>query len=499
MVVANPGRKDRAGALILGVFGVLGGWGAACSSGRAKSADAGAPGGNGGGTAGVSDGSTAGGGGAGASGAGGGSGAHPADACTFTVAHASSTAIGTVEIVNWTLDVTDLTEAHIDFGPAGAAPTMTAPVDLGDPTHRTLLLGLKGQKPYVFRVAARSAATACTSADFSFTTGAVPATAPKIAKTMQGAGAARGFIVTTTGVDNLSHSTGQPDAYIFDTDGDIVWWSSSALYGAANGISRAHMSWDGKAMWIETTSSAKIVSISMDGLTTTDYSNVVKGAHHDFAPLPEGGIATMLGSAASTPNSIVEVKPDATVVLIADLSTLYQANPAFSPNAIHYYPADDSFTLSDHATGTNLFVKFERNGTLVWQLGGTHPLGKSFQLIGLSQWQNNHGHHLTPDGRFLFFNNVSGQPPDGNVPRAIEVQLDETNGTATKTWEYAFSMTATALGDVERLPNGNALVTNSIVGVMQEVDRSGTIIQSFSNTTFGYVDFRTSLYGPPPR
>ena len=34
---------------------------------------------------------------------------------------------------------------------------------------------------------------------------------------------------------------------------------------------------------------------------------------------------------------------------------------------------------------------------------------------------------------------------------------------------------------------------------MQEVDRSGTIVQTFTNTTFGYVDFRTSLYGPPPR
>ena len=31
------------------------------------------------------------------------------------------------------------------------------------------------------------------------------------------------------------------------------------------------------------------------------------------------------------------------------------------------------------------------------------------------------------------------------------------------------------------------------------VDRSGAIVQSFRNTAFGYVDFRTSLYGPPPR
>jgi len=33
------------------------------------------------------------------------------------------TAIGTVQIVTWTLDVADLTEAHIAFGPTGAAIT----------------------------------------------------------------------------------------------------------------------------------------------------------------------------------------------------------------------------------------------------------------------------------------------------------------------------------------------------------------------------------------
>src|SRR5678816_1841008 len=36
----------------------------------------------------------------------------------------------------------------------GAPATMSAPVDLADPTHRTLLLGMKGGKPYAFRIVA---------------------------------------------------------------------------------------------------------------------------------------------------------------------------------------------------------------------------------------------------------------------------------------------------------------------------------------------------------
>jgi hypothetical protein len=446
-------------------------WIAACSSNGGKS-DAGAVGGGGGSNAGT---------------------------CTFDVQHMPSSAIGTVEIVTWTLDVANLTEARIDFGPAGAAPTMTAPVDLADPIHRTLLLGMKGAKPYTFRVVATDGTKTCTSPDVSLTTGAVPATAPKIMKTMPGTVAAKGFLVTTTGVDQGA-SRGQPDAYIFDTDGDVVWWSSSALYGDANGTSSAHLSWDAKSLWVMTTSTSKILCISMDGLMTTDYSNVIKKADHDFTPLPDGAIAIILAPTVSGgPRSIVEMKPDGTVTtVVPDLATLYRA-PAH-PNAIHYYPADDSYTVGDRATNTNLFVKFKRNGALVWQVGGTNPLGKSLALVGLTPWKVNHGHHLTPDGRFLFFNN-GGTTGSLDMPRVVELALDETANTATKTFEYQFTGTATALGDAERLPNGNVLVTFSFGGKIMEVDRSGAIVQSFANDTgaFGYADFRTSLYGPPPR
>ena len=227
-----------------------------------------------------------------------------------------------------------------------------------------------------------------------------------------------------------------------------------------------------------TSSSSKILRVSMDGMTVTDYSNVVAMAHHDFTVLPDGGIATMLGRRGTpTGHSIVEMKVDGTVTtVVADFTTLYRSG--FYPNAIHYYPADDSYTLSDRSLG--LFVKFKRNGALVWQLGGSNPVGKSFTLVGLGQWMINHGHHLTADGHFLFFNN-GGTTGDTGMPRALEVLLDETNDTATKTWEYQGRGAAVALGDVERLPNGNVLVTISTASMSQEVGRSGTVVQSFNS------------------
>ena len=370
---------------------------------------------------------------------------------------------------------------------------MTAPVDLSEPMHRTVLVGMKGERPYTFRIVATDGTKTCASADFSFTTGGVPANAPKLeaTKTVPGAGA-KGFIVTTYGLARAG-VVDPMDAFIFDTDGDIVWWSPVSLDADDDGVSRSHFTWDAKAIWIlASRTGGQLIRVSIDGETIADYGTVLTSAHHDFAPLPDGSIAALLAS--EDLYSVVEMKPDGTISpVVADVSTLYQGG-AYT-NAIHYYPADDSYTLSDAAQG--LFIKFRRNGTLVWQLGGSNALGASFRLVGLSQWYRNHGHHLTPDGRFLFFNNNG----TGNEPAAVwEVSLDEAAGTATKTWEYHFTTPVIAFGDAERLPNGNALLTNP-QGVIVEADRSGAIVQSFTNTSygFGFADFRTSLYGPPPR
>jgi len=435
-------------------------------------------------------GSAAGAGGAAGGAGGAGAGGRPGGTCTFDVQHTQSPAISTVRIVTWTLDLADLTEAHIDFGPSGAAPTVTAPVDLREPLHRTVLVGMKAAKPYTFRIVATDGAKTCTSADFSFTTGAVPDTVFKVGKSMSSPGASKGFIVTTGGI---SPPVDCPSAFIFDTDGDMVWWSSPELSRDSEGVSRAHLSWDAKAVWVMTSTTGKIQRISIDGLATSDYTNVVKQPHHDFAVLPDGGIATMLGRRGLTPpHAIVEIKIDGTVTtVVADLSTLYPVGTY--PNAIHYVAADDSYTVSDRAQ--SLFVKFKRNGTLVWQLGGSSPAGKGLTLVGLEPWKSNHGHHLTADGHFLFFNNDGTAASTTDTSRVMEVLIDETNRTATKTWEYALGDASTAnLGDVERLPNGNVLVTSA---GSWEIDRSGTVLQSFS--AGGYADFRTSLYGPPPR
>ena len=426
-----------------------------------------------------------------------GGGGRAPDECGFTIAHETSSAIGTVEIVTFSVDLPALTEAHIDFGPAGAAATMRAPVALADPSHRTLLLGMKGAKPYRFRVVATGGGKTCTSNDRTFTTGAVPADVPRVMKTTATAGAAQGFIVTSGGLD--VGSSLPATVIVFDTDGDIVWWTP-----APPSTTRAHLSWDGQTMWMLALNlndaGGTMWRASMDGLDLRQDVPGFAHAHHDFAVLPDGALAAMLWNAGKEgPNALVEVSADGTTTtVVPDLVSLYQSD-TFHPNALHYLPDDDSYTLSDVAVSA--FVKVKRTGALVWHLGGANPQSgssRSFTLVGLEQWAGNHGHHLTPDGHFLFFSNG---PPAKPMSTVIEVVLDEAGQTATKAWQYQNGMNSTVLGDAQRLPNGNVLATFSHVGLMQEVDPSGTVVQAFKSRilSFGYSDFRESLYGPPPR
>ena len=186
---------------------------------------------------------------------------------------------------------------------------------------------------------------------------------------------------------------------------------------------------------------------------------------------------------------MVERAADGTITtVVPKISALYSSTGGFHPNAIHYYPSDDSYTIGDR--NPNLFVKITRQGQLLWQFGGSNPKGNHFH----GTWQVNHGHQLLDNGHFLFFNNgAMGQST------VLEFALDESTWTATEVFRYVPPQASLVLGDVERLPNGNTLVTDSNSGVIEEISPAGAPVQRFSTGSFGYADFRTSLYGPPPR
>lgn len=411
-----------------------------------------------------------------------------------------SAAIGTVGIVTWSATGT-IDSASIEFGPSAAgAFTMSAPVDLAEPGHKTLLLGMKGETEYSFQVKAMSGGQACTSETYSLVTGPVANAIPSIMHPTNTDGATRtGFIITSAGLGagggfgGGGGGGGSQPVFIFDMDGDPVWWSDAPV-----SCSRALMDWEGKNMWMMELNvdggGGELRRVSMDG---TDVENNVQGlsnAHHDLTVLPGGIVATVLWtSGGESASDLVERSPDGTIKKVVTLnSSIYaQGGMGFHANSILYHPKDDTYTVSDRYP--NLYVKLSRTGQLIWQFGGSNPVG---EFISGGSWQVNHGHHLLDDGTMLIFNNGSGT---GSSP-VIGFQLNEdTTKTATEVFRYTSSSNSIVLGDVQRLPNGNTLITYSVSGVIHEVKPDGTLVQVFQTGSLGYSMWRETLYGPPPK
>jgi len=407
--------------------------------------------------------------------------------CTIT---ATSTLgmIPTVGIVTFTTTATSPTSAEIHFGTSASSLTMVAPVDLAQANYKTLLLGMKGSTSYVYRIIVNSSAGTCTSQDYTVMTGAVPSSVPKLTATISNATAhAKGFYVSSSGIAGTG-------AYIFDTDGNPVWWSTGP-----SGTSRIQMSWDGTKMYmmalnVQNNDSGKVNIINMDGSGATTASGMTK-SHHDMTAIP-GGFATVLWNSTGidAPCSLVERDDTSGTVktVVANINTLYNSN-SFHTNSIHYYPSDNTYTLGDR--NPNLYVKLSRAGALIWQLGGTNPKDASKNFSGVGTWSVNHGHHLLADGTFYLFNNGTG-----NNSTVRGFKLNTSNMTATSTFSYTgTTVNSMVLGDVQSLPNGNILVTASTAGQITELTTSMQVVATFKTTALGYTEFRESLYGPPPR
>jgi hypothetical protein len=420
---------------------------------------------------------------------GGGAGSS-STTCTITAMSTQSTAMPTVHTVTFTTSLTGITKAEIEFGPAAGGTPMVAPVDLMAPMYKTFLVGMKPSASYVYRVKVTSAAGTCVGADQTIMTGAL-ANAPKPTVTiMDAAKHDKGFMIVSSGLGGTA-------GYILDADGTVVWVAPTS--SVPNQPSRVHLSWDAKRFYamslnVMNTSAGKIQSVAMDG---TDPKTVdgTTASHHDFTAIP-GGIATLLWnkSGMDAPCSLVEFKDDGTKnTVVADFSSIYTSS-TYHTNAIHYYERDDSYTIGDR--NPNLYAKVSHAGALVWQFGGSSPKDAAKNFSGVTTWSVNHGHHLTADGQFVFFNNGMGNTSSA----AFVYKLDTATMKATQTAKLT-GTNSMVLGDAQLLPNGNVLISGSTTGTITEATTAGATVMTVkapSGQQFGYTEFRESLYGAPP-
>ncbi len=406
-----------------------------------------------------------------------------------------SAQIPTVGVVEWSLAGEPPASAKIVYTLNNADPSLLnlggeAPVSLSTANYRTLLLGLKQSQSYTFHIEAVRGGATCVSPDYALPTTGSLTNAPNVTVNVaQAAQREPGFIVTSSG-------TFVPDsAFIIDADGEIVWFFPGPL-----NTGRAQMDYEGNNMWMITLNPINEMGemryVSMDG--EQSYLNVpgFESAHHDLTVMPGGKVAALVWSSSDNdpPSDLVIRTPDGQVTTAFTIgSNLYQS-ATFHANAIHYILSDDSFTISDR--NPNLIVKVSAAGVPQWQLGGVCTGAPTGNHCSPQTWQVNHGHQLLDDGTFLLFNNTDTY----GVAHVLEFQLDDTASalSATPIQDYTGTAASATLGDVQRLPNGNTLVTYSNAGTIVELDPSWNEVQTFT-VRVGYSSWRPTLYGPPLR
>jgi len=389
-----------------------------------------------------------------------------------------STAPTTVGIVTWSLDAPGLTEAHIEFG-LDTSYGMTAPVDLTALMYKTLLLGMKPMRTYHFRVVATDGSQTYTSEDQTVTTGAATSLVTISSYSVKNASKLeQGFLI-----GSFWQGNGSTVPFILDADGEVVWWYEKAQGESADGVARARLSADSKSIWLvnEALTGTPLRRLSLDTLEVQSYPSTK--ASHDICAVT-GETMAYLDYSEGDCNSIYEITPGALdkgkeVFESTGITGMSGSLSSCHGNAVRYSRKEDYYTYSDWQQDVAVV---DRLGSLQWRL--------SDKAGGKAAWGGKqHGNQLLDDSILVFANDAAG----ASKAQAIEYGLD---GSLIK--KFSSGGNATNFGDVQRLPGGNTLITYSTSALIQEVDSSDAVVLEVKGAaSFGYVEFRQSLYGEP--
>lgn len=419
------------------------------------------------------------------------------DECAINAELVLSNTIGTVGIVTFTTELGAVDSGYVEFGLDESYGTQ-APIDINVEGYRTLLWGTIPDTRYHYRVVARRGDITCVGADSTFTTGSAPVDLVKptievVAPDM----VAPGFFVSSSragiGSDAASYM------FIYNTKGEPVWWYESSIPL----ITRSRISWDGKYIYgrdgnPNAYAGGKVVRIAVDGSEEEVLS--IDTGHHDMAATPDNGMLFLTGGGGEGCSTITKLSADGTQSPFYDLRNAF--GDAFRTgtdpchcNSIDYNPEDKTISVS--CLNQNAYVKLSEAADLLWVLGGNN--GQS-DFTGDIGWDSQHGHHFVAPNRVVFFNNRGGGDSEATSSLAVELELDFEQMTATRVWEFEAGFTSLTLGDVQRLENGNTLVTYSGAGVIYEITQAKEVVQTWTFPDgVGYSEHKSSLYPTSPR
>ncbi len=431
--------------------------------------------------------------------------------CLFTHSVLMSEVVSTVATVTWSVDPDEVEDARIEFG-QDTVYEFSAPADFDGTAYTTMLLGMKPDKLYHYRLTATVEGEICRSRDYTLKTGSLPAGIPMVIMTNpQAEKVEKGFTISAF------FSNGNR-AFILDQDGYYVWWYTPS--GETDDWVRARMSNNGKYMYIANGNvpgpdNGALVRVKMDGTDEKTYD--VPRRHHDVLILPDETVVYMEyeSDGKGTCDRVMEMDPETgkavEVFKVRDFfSQLARDGEWCHSNAINYVPSEDAYYMS--VLNQDMIVKWTRSSKeLEWTFGG--PASD----FADASWNAQHQFHVLPTGILLFNNQISvfPDPPDGGALTAapsgggffggtpahvLEWTMDEEASTASLIWDYSGSLSSYSMGDAKRMPDGNTLITFSTLGVILEIDPEMEPVReiNWSSCSVGYANRVRSLYGIQP-
>ena len=401
-----------------------------------------------------------------------------------------SDAMPTVAVVEWDVVTPSCTDAFVAFGTTEDIGNSSRATIDDDGHARALLVGMKSQRTYLYRITEVGDEGRLRSEMHELQTGGLQRSDVEVVlKVADPAGARRRFVAT-------SLYSNQSAAVIVDGDGDIVWSHQPDLGWSNHFVTRVRPfrlgEWvtynvgGGQAQGLpEPDPTRAIVRVSLDG--TREHVLDLPDTHHDFFELGDGTLALLkydrreVDGQTYIGDAVVEVSPDGTERQIWTAWDHFELDPdnVVGPlaswshaNAIYFDKEDEAYYVS--LRNFDCIVKIDQStGDQVWALGGEYS---DFALSDGSTALFHHQHQfeLLDDGIVVFDNGLV----ETQDSRVVQYRLDPEQGLATRVWERHAqpALFCAALGDVDRLDNGNTLITWSSAGQLEEVNPAGDVV-----------------------
>jgi len=170
----------------------------------------------------------------------------------------------------------------------------------------------------------------------------------------------------------------------------------------------------------------------------------------------------------------------------------------YHTNAIEYDTDGDLLLSVRHLSE---ITKIDRTtGDVIWRLGGAM---NQFTFTNDDGFSAQHDIRRLPNQNITLFDNGNLKTPTP-FSRAVEYEIDEDAKTVTRVWQYPDdqSIYAVAMGNVQRLENGNTFIGWGTLGSITEVNDQGDTALELNLGGLSYRAFRfpwDALPAEPPR